>query len=143
MLETVIILVCVGGLSITVANGKLTVSQQEKLWLAPQENAARIVAEMNTRERIGQVLMLDVRNWGKGCTGEPVNVTTLPAELAKVIKDYRLGSVSLFRENFINTRQSYQLIQALQKASYQLPFLIATDQEGGYVTRLREGAMSH
>uniref|UniRef100_A0A8W7P979 beta-N-acetylhexosaminidase n=1 Tax=Anopheles coluzzii TaxID=1518534 RepID=A0A8W7P979_ANOCL len=94
---------------------------------------------MSTREKIGQILMLDVRNWGKNAAGEPENVTVLPAELAKVVTDYRLGSVILFRENFINTPQSYQLIQDLQKASYQLPLLISTDQEGGYVTRLREG----
>lgn len=105
----------------------------------PQTSAEQIVTQMSPREKIGQVLMLDVRNWGKNAAGEPEGVTVLPTELAKAINDYRLGSVILFRENFINTPQSYQLIQDLQKASYQLPLLISTDQEGGYVTRLREG----
>ncbi|WON77354.1 glycoside hydrolase family 3 protein [Serratia sp. UGAL515B_01] len=121
------------------ALAQLSISQQEPLWSAPRENAVQMVSQMTTREKIGQVLMLDVRNWGKNAAGEPKNVTVLPAELAKVITDYRLGSVILFRENFINTPQSYQLIQDLQKASYPLPLLISTDQEGGYVTRLREG----
>ncbi|OMQ24366.1 beta-N-acetylhexosaminidase [Serratia oryzae] len=134
-----VIAACVAGLSFTAIAVPLTASQQQHLWAAPKENAERIVAQMNTREKIGQVLMLDVRNWGKNAAGEPENVTVLPAELAKVITDYRLGSVILFRENFIDTPQSYQLIQDLQKASYQLPLLISTDQEGGYVTRLREG----
>ncbi|WP_156293588.1 beta-N-acetylhexosaminidase [Serratia oryzae] len=134
-----VIAACVAGLSFTTIAVPLTASQQQHLWAAPKENAERIVAQMNTREKIGQVLMLDVRNWGKNAAGEPENVTVLPAELAKVITDYRLGSVILFRENFIDTPQSYQLIQDLQKASYQLPLLISTDQEGGYVTRLREG----
>lgn len=133
------IVACMAGLSVTATAMQLTASQQQHLWAAPKENAERIVAQMNTREKIGQILMLDVRNWGKNAAGEPENVTVLPAELAKVITDYRLGSVILFRENFINTPQSYQLIQDLQKASYQLPLLISTDQEGGYVTRLREG----
>ncbi|PVZ83959.1 beta-N-acetylhexosaminidase [Serratia sp. S1B] len=115
-------------------NDKLSTNQQES-----QASAEQIVNQMSPREKIGQVLMLDVRNWGKNAAGEPEGVTVLPTELAKVINDYRLGSVILFRENFINTSQSYQLIQDLQKASYQLPLLVSTDQEGGYVTRLREG----
>ncbi|MHA7846814.1 beta-N-acetylhexosaminidase [Serratia sp. D1N4] len=115
-------------------NTQLSNSQEE-----PQTSAEQIVTQMSPREKIGQVLMLDVRNWGKNAAGEPEGVTVLPTELAKAINDYRLGSVILFRENFINTPQSYQLIQDLQKASYQLPLLISTDQEGGYVTRLREG----
>jgi beta-N-acetylhexosaminidase len=130
---------CMAGLAVTSAYAQMTVSQQQSLWAAPKENAEQIVSQMSTREKIGQILMLDVRNWGKNAAGEPENVTVLPAELAKAIADYRLGSVILFRENFINTPQSYQLIQDLQKASYQLPLLISTDQEGGYVTRLREG----
>ena len=116
-------------------NAKVASSSQQE----PQTSAQQIVAKMSPREKIGQVLMLDVRNWGKNAAGEPQGVTVLPTELAKVINDYRLGSVILFRENFINTPQSYQLIQDLQQASYQLPLLISTDQEGGYVTRLREG----
>jgi beta-N-acetylhexosaminidase len=115
-------------------NTQFSNSQEE-----PQTSAEQIVTQMSPREKIGQVLMLDVRNWGKNAAGEPEGVTVLPTELAKAISDYRLGSVILFRENFINTPQSYQLIQDLQKASYQLPLLISTDQEGGYVTRLREG----
>ncbi|OMQ26989.1 beta-N-acetylhexosaminidase [Serratia oryzae] len=115
-------------------NTQVSNSQEE-----PQTSAEQIVTQMSPREKIGQVLMLDVRNWGKNAAGEPEGVTVLPTELAKAINDYRLGSVILFRENFINTPQSYQLIQDLQKASYQLPLLISTDQEGGYVTRLREG----
>ncbi|MFZ1872638.1 MAG: beta-N-acetylhexosaminidase [Chania sp.] len=115
-------------------NTQFSNSQEE-----PQTSAEQMVTQMSPREKIGQVLMLDVRNWGKNAAGEPEGVTVLPTELAKAINDYRLGSVILFRENFINTPQSYQLIQDLQKASYQLPLLISTDQEGGYVTRLREG----
>jgi len=74
-------------------NTQFSNSQEE-----PQTSAEQIVTQMSPREKIGQVLMLDVRNWGKNAAGEPEGVTVLPTELAKAISDYRLGSVILFRE---------------------------------------------
>lgn len=121
------------------ASEPFTAGQWETWSKNPEQSAEKIVTDMNTREKIGQVLMLDIRNWGKNDADESLNITQLPQEIAQVISDYSLGSVVLFRENLINTPQTYRLIQDIQQARSQLPLFIGVDQEGGYVTRLREG----
>jgi len=128
-----------------ITQATLTPAELQKLWLEPQANAEKIISAMTTREKIGQMLMLDIRQWDESPDGysesrkDTTNVTVLPARLSAAIHDYHLGGVILFRENFITTQQSYKLIGDLQSARYRLPLLIGTDQEGGYVTRLREG----
>lgn len=111
----------------------------KKLWDMPEENAAALVDKMDIRAQIGQVLMLDIRNWGVDNQKNPINMTILPDDLADVLSRYKIGSLALFRENLIDTYQSYNLTNTIQTARYQLPIMLAVDQEGGYVTRLREG----
>ncbi|MCS3429981.1 beta-N-acetylhexosaminidase [Klebsiella sp. BIGb0407] len=128
-----------------VAQQPLTDAQLEGLWKDPHKNAELILSQMTTKEKIGQMLMLDIRQWDENPQGyagerkEETSVHALPAALADMIYDYRLGGIILFRENFMTTAQSYKLIEDIQSARYRLPLLIGTDQEGGYVTRLREG----
>lgn len=138
ILKTLALVSCLSGCMVGTTYAQLSNAELEVLWADPAKNADRLVAEMSMREKIGQVLMLDIRNWG-GTVEEPLNVTILPAELSQAITEYRIGSLALFRENLINTEQTYQLITDVQRASYQLPLIIGVDQEGGYVTRLREG----
>lgn len=111
----------------------------KQLWQTPEESSLFLVQNMSSKMQIGQILMLDFRNWGENENGEPQNMIMLPDKLKNVIHDYALGSVALFRENLRDTSQTYQLIHDLQAARAGLPLFIAVDQEGGYVTRLREG----
>lgn len=128
-----------------VAQKPLTDAQLEALWKDPHKNAELLLSQMTTREKIGQMLMLDIRQWDENPQGyvgerkEETSVHALPKALADTLYQYRLGGIILFRENFMTTAQSYQLIEDIQDARYRLPLLIGTDQEGGYVTRLREG----
>lgn len=117
----------------------LSAKEWQALWKQPTQNAKALVSQMDVEAQIGQVLMLDIRNWGVDAAQNPINVHELPTPLAEMITRYKIGSLVLFRENLIDTKQTRQLIQDIQKSRYQVPIMLGVDQEGGYVTRLREG----
>lgn len=95
-----------------------------------------------TRLQVGQKLMLDFRYF---CTdGTPSQecktpVTTLPKELATVLREGRIGGVILFADNLQEGSQIALFVEQMQQVmrDAQLPPLfIAIDQEGGRVARL-------
>src|SRR5699024_934440 len=97
-----------------------------------------IIANMSQKERFGQLIMPDFRNWT--VEGEEVPFTEMNDEVGKVIADYKLGGVNLFRENVANTEQTVRLTDGMQNSvSNDIPLMITIDQEGGLVTRLQTG----
>ncbi|EMR07038.1 hypothetical protein C772_01174 [Bhargavaea cecembensis DSE10] len=94
------------------------------------DNAIRL---MTMEEKVGQMLMPDFRNWN----GE--NVTEMLPEIERLVKDYHLGGVILFRENVVTTEQTTRLADAYQAASEKYGMFLTIDQEGGIVTRLQSG----
>lgn len=105
--------------------------------------AGRIVSGMSAEERIGQVLLMNFRRWGRDADGNGIAMEECSDEVKRVIADYHLGNVILFGENLQDTAKSVRLVDELQSASIDaggLPLLIGTDQEGGIVTRLGQGA---
>ncbi len=93
----------------------------------------KAIEQMTMEEMVGQMLMPDFRNWnGK-------NVTEMNDEIAKLVKDYHLGGVILFRENTVTADQTTKLVSAYQEAAEKYGLLISIDQEGGIVTRLQTG----
>lgn len=85
--------------------------------------------ELTLEQKIGQLLMPDFRKWnGK-------NVTTIGEDIASMIKEYHIGGVILFRENFVNRKQTKNMINQFQSHA-EIPLMFAVDQEGGLVTRL-------
>jgi beta-N-acetylhexosaminidase len=62
--------------------------------------------------------------------------TRLPTETIRLIKEYKIGGVILFRRNVDNPSQIFELCQKLQRLSTSYPLLIAVDHEGGRVCRL-------
>lgn len=91
------------------------------------------IKHMSMEEKVGQMLMPDFRNWnGK-------NVTVMNDEIARLVKDYHLGGVILFRENTVTADQTTKLVSAYQEAAEKYGLLISIDQEGGIVTRLQTG----
>ena len=97
----------------------------------------------NVQQMLGQKLMLDLRYY---CSAVPEQgqcrspMTQLPAELARLIRDYNIGGVILFAENLQDIAQIVQLNRDLQQAAAEsalaLPLFIGIDQEGGRVARL-------
>lgn len=63
------------------------------------------------------------------------------ADVRRLIRDYRAASVILFARNVDTPEQVAELVRELQAiardAGHELPLLIAVDQEGGRVARLR------
>lgn len=77
-----------------------------------------------SRDKIGQLFMV-------GFDG-----TTVSADLAAFIKEYKPGGVILFSRNLESTEQIVDLTNELQRCSPHSPLLISIDQEGGRVSRL-------
>ena len=63
------------------------------------------------------------------------------ADVKKLIRDYGVGSVILFARNVASPEQVAELVRELQAearaAGHDLPLLVAVDQEGGRVARMR------
>jgi len=86
-------------------------------------DVAKIVHGMSTEEKVGQLFVTRV-------TG-----TKADAGTAAAIRKYHLGGVIYFPENLKSPAQIARLSNGLQGAS-KTPLLIATDQEGGLISRL-------
>lgn len=85
----------------------------------------KMIDEMTLEEKIGQVVICGFHG------------TTPNDEINTLIKRYHLGNVILFKRNIENPKQLKELTSSLQDMA-KIPLLIATDQEGGVVTRLTE-----
>ena len=84
---------------------------------------------MNTltiEEKLGQMLIVGFQ----GCEA--------PSYIIDWLKEGRIGGIILFARNIDTPRQLEALTQTLQQAA-KYPILIAIDQEGGTVARLRAG----
>ncbi len=65
--------------------------------------------------------------------------TSLPEDLERLIAEGRIGGVVLFARNIASHSQLLELNASLHRAApAEVPLLIAIDQEGGRVQRLRE-----
>ncbi|OQY08366.1 MAG: hypothetical protein B6I28_04795 [Fusobacteriia bacterium 4572_132] len=100
--------------------------------ITSETKVEKIVSQMSEKEKLGQLIMPDFRNWND----KPL--IKMNDDIKNIIEEYKFGGIILFRENIINKEQATIFVNQLQEAS-DLPLLIATDQEGGYVTRLQDG----
>ncbi|MBR4530447.1 MAG: glycoside hydrolase family 3 C-terminal domain-containing protein [Lachnospiraceae bacterium] len=103
--------------------------------------AGQMLAAMDTKHKLAQMLMPDIRIWKEAVSGK--GVTTLGPELADAIARYGFGGVILFAENLEDAEQAAALTASLQEANAKggnpAGLLIAVDQEGGAVTRIATG----
>lgn len=81
---------------------------------------------LTLKEKIGQMFLV-------GFDG-----TTLPEYLVQWLQEGRVGGVILFSRNVENPQQLAKLTQQVHDAA-KFPALVAIDQEGGVVARLRDG----
>ncbi len=117
-----------------------------------------ILAKMTTREKIEQMMLVSYRIWkeipeanGKDVNKTventedqipEVNVTELNDVIRENIKSHSYGGTVLFAQNYLDAEQTLKLIADLQKTSVEggaLPMIVATDQEGGSVSRITFG----
>jgi beta-N-acetylhexosaminidase len=88
------------------------------------------INKLTIDEKIGQLIMF-------GFDALEVNNHAI-----NLIKNYRAGNVILFTRNVKSMEQVHTLTKNLQKLALEnigIPLLISIDQEGGMVTRLRNG----
>lgn len=103
-----------------------------------EKQIQKLVDTMTIREKIGQLIQIDFRHW------EGKAFTQMNEDVAKMIADYHLGGIILFRENLAESSQIFDLLWAMQEARVnakgsQIPLFLTVDQEGGIVTRLQDG----
>jgi beta-N-acetylhexosaminidase len=82
---------------------------------------------MTTKQKIGQ------------CFGIGFSGTSVSDDLRRLVREYKVGNVILFRDNIESSAQVKALcrdIQKLVRDETGYPAFIAIDQEGGAVTRL-------
>ena len=115
----------------------------------------KIVSQMSTRQKLGQMLMMRFRRWSKDADSTNntdnnnfVDVTELNDEIEPIIKDYYISNILLFKENFSNEKQAKELVKEIKNLAVnikvdevkdlnvEIPMIIATDQEGGKVQRI-------
>jgi beta-N-acetylhexosaminidase len=110
---------------------KLTPSQQvatsTPIVETPKDPILEIMKGMSTEEKIGQLLIFGFR------------ATTTNSHITQLIEKYHVGGVNLLRYNIVDANQTKKLASDLQslyqKENYNLPFIVAVDQEGGTVVR--------
>ncbi len=79
---------------------------------------------LSLEEKIGQMLVVGFHG------------TTAPPHITEWLREGRIGGVILFARNITTPKQVRELTQSLHQAAKH-PILIAIDQEGGTVARLR------
>ncbi len=108
----------------------------KRLLLLGSFSLSLLVADVSLDKKIGQMLMIGF--YGVSATSN--------SQICKDIKKYHLGSVILFDVNPVDKSkpkniatkvQLKKLTQELQACSYDGKLLIAVDQEGGRVQRLK------
>ena len=97
-----------------------------------------IMGKMTLQEKLGQLIVMGFRFWGKDEDNDYVSAGELNPTIRSLIKEYHLGGLILFRENTATPAQIVQLVEEIQ-ATAKIPLLLGVDQEGGVVTRLQTG----
>ncbi|MGO4888777.1 glycoside hydrolase family 3 N-terminal domain-containing protein [Anaerobacillus sp. MEB173] len=88
---------------------------------------------MTINEKIGQMLMPDIRMWnGK-------NTVEMNEGIANSLSDYKLGGLILFNKNITGIEQLTTFTHQLQQKTGDIPLFISIDQEGGVIHRIPNG----
>ena len=85
-----------------------------------------MIENMTIEEKIGQMLIV-------GMDG-----TKIDDRIKKLIQEYKISGVILYRKNFKTDKDMLQLISELKNLNLnnKIPLFIAIDQEGGRVNRM-------
>ncbi|MGB9728852.1 MAG: beta-N-acetylhexosaminidase [Thermoprotei archaeon] len=96
-----------------------------------------LINQMSLEEKIGNLFM-----FGFDSTDDSRAVTE---RLKIIIDQYHVGGIIYFSRNLKSAKQAAELSKSIQslsrRSNYVLPVIIATDQEGGNVVRLRDGTI--
>lgn len=93
------------------------------------------VDQMSLKEQLLELIMLDIRYFGKTSSGTFAPVTVLPEQIKDFLNKYPVGGITLFRENLTKLDDIVNLTHDIAKSS-KFGRFIGIDQEGGIVTRI-------
>lgn len=84
-----------------------------------------LLNSMTLKEKIGQLVLVGIEG------------TTMDDTSRRLLKDYHVGGIILFKDNIENAQQSVDLLNELKKANAAnpVPLWLSIDEEGGRVTR--------
>ena len=122
-----------------------TDSLQELGKMRAESKVDDILSGMTLREKVGQMIIASFRGWSDGAENGPYAFTKINNEVSSAISGYRFGGVLLYAENCSDNEETMRLVNDMQKANRvtegknAIPLLVSIDQEGGIVTRLRQG----
>ncbi len=100
------------------------------------QRAQGIAENMDNKEKIEQLLILDVRSFG----GSPM--TSADPQLQDILSAHQYGGVILFAENSVTPGQTAELVYDLKKTvkdAGKTAMLVGVDQEGGFTNRIQGG----
>jgi beta-N-acetylhexosaminidase len=94
----------------------------------PEARVACAFQSLDVRDKVGQIAMVSIDGTG------PLRHT------ANILRAWRAGGIILFSRNISTVANLTALVRNAQSA-VKIPLLVATDQEGGPVVRIRVGVM--
>ncbi len=100
-----------------------TEKKEEQKELEENKLIDEIIGELSLEEKIGQMLIISNSN------------TSMNESFKSLLEQIKPGGIIFFKENFTNYDTTKTLIEEIKKTS-KIPYLLATDQEGGRVQRL-------
>ncbi|SET21272.1 beta-N-acetylhexosaminidase [Salinibacillus kushneri] len=90
-----------------------------------EDSIRQKVEALSLDEKIGQMLLV-------GFEGTQMN-----SEVKDYITNYRVGGLSLFKENIQNVQQATQLLNQIKSQNKgQIPLFLGVDEEGGKISRV-------
>jgi len=98
-----------------------------------EEDWDRLMSYMTLSEKVGQLLMPDIRQW----KGKPT--TAVHEGLQQAIREQHPGGLILFDKNITDARQLTSFTHGLQQEAGDIPLFLGIDQEGGVVKRIPGG----
>lgn len=90
-----------------------------------EDAVTELLHGMTVKEKIGQLVLVGIEG------------TTMDDTSRRLLEDYHVGGIILFKDNIENARQSADLLNELKKANAAnpVPLWLSIDEEGGRVTR--------
>ena len=107
-----------------------------------------LLSAMTLEQKVGQMMIVAFRIWKEvpetddGQEVPGINMTELNDQARACLRDYHFGGTILYAQNINDAGQVMRLVSDIQTqnlAGGGLPMLVATDQEGGIVSRLSFG----
>lgn len=94
--------------------------------------ADEMLLSMSLEDKLEQMILISAETWNGA------DFTSVNEEAQKLFSDYHFGGFVLFAQNLKDEEEAEKLVSSMQEINREaggIPYIMAADQEGGYVTR--------